>query len=751
MRFVRALVAVTLLSASVFAADLKVKVVDPNSSGVGSAQVSLLPADQTTPVGVLLTSSEGLASFTGISQGQFRLQVLAPGFAPQTVDVAVPQASTFTVKLNVAGATEIVVVTATRTPVSEQDSGASVSTLEAGQLQVMQPVAAADAIRFLPGAVVNTVGQRGGQASLFVRGGDSRYNKVIVDGVPVNDPGGIFDFGVVPLAGAERLEFLRGAQSTLYGSDAMTSVVQVFSQSGSTQSPELRFGADGGNFSTANGFASIAGAVDRFDYNVFGDQFNTQGSGINDDYSNSLQGMNAGAKLSDRTTLRLRARHANSRTGVQGEWKFNGQPLLPPDADARARQNNLMVSAELAYVASAHWQHRATAFEYNHRTLNEDTLAERGCDVSVFDFTDCYFRDVAHINRAGLNYQGDYIPRDWAQTTVGYEFEDENGFFDTAFTNIDPNDPTNPKGVIARQFTHGLRLNHALFAQQRITRGRISVVGGVRYVHNDSFGDRAVPRIALTFLALRGGSRLSGTRLRFGYSQGIKEPRFEESFGISGVFPSDPNPNLKPEENRAFETGFDQSFFGGKFAFSALYFNNHFRNQIEFTTNPVDFNGQYVNVNRSMAHGAEIQLQGRITSRISLSTAYNYTSTQILEAPLCTPQNFCDPLLAAGSPLIRRPRHSGSLLLNYLGTRWGANLGGSFVGRRADSDFLGLGITHAAGYARVDLGGWYIIQSHITAYANIENALNKHYEEVVGYPALGINFRAGVRFRFGGR
>jgi vitamin B12 transporter len=750
MRFVRTVVVVALFSGSVFAADFKVKVVDPNSSAIGSAQVSLSPVEQSTLVGVLLTSAEGLASFTGIADGPYRLQVLVPGFAPQTVNVTVPQASVFLVKLNVAGATEIVVVTATRTPVSEQDSGASVSTLEAGQLQVMQPVAAADAIRFLPGAVVNTVGQRGGQASLFVRGGDSRYNKVIIDGVPVNDPGGIFDFGVVPLAGAERLEFLRGAQSTLYGSDAMTSVVQIFSQSGSTQSPEVRFGAGGGNFSTANGFASIAGALDRFDYNVFGDQFNTQGSGINDNYSNSLQGMNVGAKLSDRATLRLRARHANSRTGVQGEWKFNGQPLLPPDADARARQNNLMVSAELAYVASAHWQHRATAFEYNHRTLNEDTLADRGCEVSVFDFTDCYFRDVAHINRAGLNYQGDYIPRDWAQTTVGYEFEDENGFFDTAFTNIDPNDPTNPKGVIATQFTHGLRLNHALFAQQRITRGRVSVVGGVRYVHNDSFGDRAVPRIALTFLALRGGSRLSGTRLRFGYSQGIKEPRFEESFGISGVFPSDPNPNLKPEENRAFETGFDQSFFGGKVAFSALYFNNHFRNQIEFTTNPADFNGQYVNVNRSMAHGAEVQLQGRITNRVSFNTAYNYTSTQILEAPLCTPQNFCDPLLAAGSPLIRRPRHSGSLLLNYLGSRWGANLGGSFVGRRADSDFLGLGITHAAGYARVDLGGWYAIQSHVTVYANIENALNKHYEEVVGYPALGINFRAGLRFRFGG-
>jgi vitamin B12 transporter len=746
MRVLRAVISLVVVSTYLFAADLKLRIVDPHSDAVAGAQVSVLHADESTPLIVVTTTGEGAVSLNGLSEGHYRVHVLAPGFAAQEADISLPQPSTFTLKLSVASASEIVVVTATRTPVPEQESGASVSTLESGQLQVMQPVAASDAIRFLPGAIVNTVGQRGGQSSLFVRGGDSRYNKVIIDGVSVNDPGGTFDFGTVPLAGADRLEFLRGAQSTLYGSDAMTSVVQVFTRAGSTESPEVRIGADGGNLSTAHGYLSLAGAHDRFDYHVFGDQFNTQGSGSNDDYSNSLQGANLGARLGDRTTFRIRARHSNSRAGVQGEWKFNGQPLLPPDADARARQNNLLASADLTITAFAHWQHRVTGVEYNHRTLNEDTLPDRGCDVTVFDFTDCFFRDLAHINRAGLNYQGDYIPRDWAQTTLGYEFEDENGTFNTQFTSTDANN--NP--IIVGQFTHGLRLNHALFAQQRITRGRFSVVGGLRYVHNGSFGDRAVPRVAVTLLALRGGSVFSGTRLRFSYSQGIKEPRFEESFGISGVFPSDPNPNLKPEENRAFEAGFEQSSFGGKYAFSALYYNNRFRNQIEFTTNPQDFNGQYVNVNRSLAHGAEVNFKGRLRNRLSLDSAYNYTSTQILEAPLCTPQHPCGPLLAAGEPLIRRPKHSGSALLNYLGNRWGANLGGSFVGRRPDSDFLGFNITHAAGYARVDLGGWYAINSHVTSYVNVENALNKHYEEVVGYPALGINFRAGLRFQFGG-
>jgi vitamin B12 transporter len=157
-----------------------------------------------------------------------------------------------------------------------------------------------------------------------------------------------------------------------------------------------------------------------------------------------------------------------------------------------------------------------------------------------------------------------------------------------------------------------------------------------------------------------------------------------------------------------------------------------------------------VNLNRSLAHGAELEFNGRPTSNLSVMASYVYTSTQILEAPLCTAQNFCSPLLEAGQPLIRRPKHSGSLLLTYLGHRWGGNLGGSFVGRRADSDFLTFNIDHAAGYARVDVGAWYALTTRITAYAHVENVLNKQYEEVVGYPALTANFRAGLRFRIGG-
>ena len=130
---------------------------------------------------------------------------------------------------------------------------------------------------------------------------------------------------------------------------------------------------------------------------------------------------------------------------------------------------------------------------------------------------------------------------------------------------------------------------------------------------------------------------------------------------------------------------------------------------------------------------------------------YLYLDSRYLTIHCATPTNALrHSLYETGNPLLRRPKHSGTMLLNYLGTRWGANLGGSFVGRRPDSDFVDDLVDHAAGYARIDLGGWYAINSRVTAYANVGNALNAHYNEVVGYPALTANFRAGLRFRIGG-
>jgi vitamin B12 transporter len=706
-------------------AQVKIKVVDPQDAVVTGAQVQLLKPGKPAPAAVQTTSAEGLAIFREAASGSYRVQVLAPGFAAETVDLS-PSAETITIKLRLATAAETVVVTATRTPVPSQAAGADVDSLSSRQLEVMQPIAADDTLRFLPGAIVNTAGQRGGISSLFVRGGESTYNKVIVDGVAIDIPGQTFDFGTLPLAQADRLEFVRGAQSTLYGSDAMTSVVQVWTRTGSTPIPELRFGADGGNFGTANGYVSLAGAHGRFDYNVFGDQFNTNGQGVNDAYSDSLEGANIGVALNDKTSLRVHMRHSNSHTGVPGEWDFNGDPLQPPDPSEWSQLNSLLGSVELTVTAPSGWQHRFSGFDYLYR-YNEVNL--NGDPARVDDFPS---HEYDHINHVGFEYQGDYSERTWAHSTFGYRIDNENGVV---------GDLDYPPS------TSGQRLTQDAYLQQQFTLGRLTAIAGGRFVHSSVFGNTGVPRVALTLLAFRGGQFFSGTRLRFSYATGFMEPALYQAFAGAPYYV--PNPGLLPERTRSFEAGFQQNLLASRWTLNATYFNNLFHDQIEYATNQAGL-GQFFNVQQSLAHGAEVELQGRIWKRLSLNTAYAYTSTQILQAPLCTPANFCDPVFDTGNPLLRRPKHSATTLFSYLASRWGANLGGSFVGRRPDSDFENFGINHAAGYARIDLGAWYAINSRVTAYANIQNALNDHYNEVVGYPALTANFRAGVRFRLGG-
>jgi vitamin B12 transporter len=712
------------LSMAAAAADLKVKVVDAQSAAVANARVSLMDGGSGRILGTQNTSSEGTATFVISGSGPYGIQVLAPGFAAETAEVS--SQTEISVRLRLATASETVVVSGTRTPVPGAAAGADVNLLTGGQLTTMRPLAASDAIRFLPGAIINDAGQRGGLTSLFVRGGESRYNKVIVDGVTINEPGGTFDFGTLRMDQTDRMEFVRGAQSTLYGSDAMTSVVQVWTRAGSSRVPELNFGADGGNFGTATGYGSLAGARGRFDYNVFGSQLNTNGEGINNAYSDSLFGANVGAALNDWASLRVRFRHSNSHTGVPGEWEFNGAALQPPDPSDWSQLNNLLGSVELSVQAPSGWQHHFTGFDYIYR-YNELNL--NGDVDRVFDFPS---HEVDHINRAGFEYQGDYSERSWAQTTFGYRVENENGFVG----NLAYGDQM-----------HGQRLSNDLYAQQQVTWRRLSMIAGGRFEHNSAFGNIGVPRVAVTWQALRGNEILSGTRLRFSYATAFKEPRLEETF--NGIPPNPfniANPGLRPEHTRAFEAGIQQDLLRGKYVFTATYFNNLFRDQINYVTvDFVNFVGEYSNVNKALAHGAEVGVQAKLRNRLLLNTAYTYTSTQILENP--APIN---DLYNLGQPLLRRPKHSATALLSYLGTRWGGTLGGNFVGRRPDSDFLGFGIDHAAGYVRVDLGGWYAVWPRITAYVNVENSLDRHYNEVVGYPALPVNFRAGLRFRIGG-
>ena len=409
----RALAFVSLLTSFTLASDLKIRVVDPQSARVAGARVEIVRTSDHVVEVVRVTDARGEATANALANGSYRIKVLAPGFAVAERAVSVPNESQLELKLAVLATPESVVVSATGAPMSAEESGSIVETLDHSQIEDLQPAALGEALRFVPGAVIADSGQRGGLTSLFVRGGESRYNKVIVDGVPVNEPGGVFNFGVVPLAQTDRIEFFRGANSTLYGSDAMTSVVQSWSRTGTSLVPDLEFGADGGNLGTAHEYASVAGAWRRFDYNLFGDHLTTDGDGINAGYFNTLVGTNIGYALSPNASIRFRGRNSQWRVGVPGIWDFNGQKLLPPDADQRARQADFTGNVELDVAAPAQWQHKLTLFDYHHDRRNLDTNDDRGCFVTSPTFLgeDCYFDDHLDVNRAGFDYQATWTPR----------------------------------------------------------------------------------------------------------------------------------------------------------------------------------------------------------------------------------------------------------------------------------------------------------------------------------------------------
>ena len=366
----RSFVFTLLISTAALASDLKISIQSPTGDRVAGVQVSLFRNSDNGGAGTQVTAGDGIATFAQVSDGAYHAIILAPGFAEQSLPVTFPQSGVISVQLKLTATPQTVVVSASATPEIAERTGVSIDLLNSEQLTTINPVAASDALHYLPGAIVSSTGRRGNLASLFVRGGESNYNKVLIDGVPVNDPGGTFDFGVVPMNNVERLEFVRGPESTIYGSDAMTSVVQLGPRPAARIRRRWNSERMGGTFSTAHGYASIAGARGRYDFNVFGDQFNTEGQGIQRRVFQFAARRQYRHSPVEPRVITYRIRHYNSYTGVQNNWWFNGSPEIPPDPNQYARQNNFLASAALTISGTGAWQHSITGFEYNHAAQN---------------------------------------------------------------------------------------------------------------------------------------------------------------------------------------------------------------------------------------------------------------------------------------------------------------------------------------------------------------------------------------------
>ncbi len=273
---------------------------------------------------------------------------------------------------------------------------------------------------------------------------------------------------------------------------------------------------------------------------------------------------------------------------------------------------------------------------------------------------------------------------------------------------------------------------------------RLFATAGVRLEHNGSFDFSATPRLSLAWHAHQAAPDqfLGLTRIKANFGMGIKEPTLVESFSESPFFLG--NPNLKPEQSTSFDAGIEQSFRNGKGVLEITFFENHFRNQINFiTTDFTTFAGTFFNVGKARARGMETTFRQALPLKLEIAGSYNFLDSLVLANSEVT-----DPIFAPGQPLIRRPHHSGYLDLKWKPGRWTWGATATLVGSRADSDFLGMGLTSNPAYYVLDLLMSFRLFSGASFYVIVNNASNQHFMEVLGYPALPARFRVGFSAGF---
>jgi vitamin B12 transporter len=681
-------------------------VTDPQGSVIARAQVSAEAIPPTGSPAHGVSASDGRFNLA-LPQGRYRVTIARDSFAPadQEITIAAGETRELQVRMALEPLSSKVVVTAQALPLDAESSPAPLTILTREQIDQRVATSLPDLLATQPGFSMGRTGPEGGTASLFLDGGNSNYTKVLVDGVPANTPGGLIDFSNFTLDNIDKIEIVHGAESALYGSDAMDGVIQIFTHRGTTRIPEFTAFADGGNFATGHGGADLSGLLGRFDYSTGFSDLETAGQGPNDAFRNRTLSGNFGWRISDTARINLALRDSASEAGTPGQTLL--QPANLTDSIAL---HNFDAGLRADFATGSHWHHQLSGTELYFREFN-------------FDPT---FPSFFQYNRAAFAGESTYLLHAFA-LTAGYEYEIENGFI--SFVGL-----------------HARRNNQAGFLDARWQPiARLTFNVGARAEDNADFGTRVVPRAGASYALRTAQGAFGDTRLHAAYGEGIVEPRFDQTFGDDPCFPG--NPDLSPEQSRTIHAGVEQKLASDRVRLTADYFDSRFHNIISFINGPstsaCPFGmGTFFNTSLARARGANLSGEARITRWLSGSANYTYDSTRTLSAPT-DPANL-DPNYLPGSRLLRRPVNSGNIVLNANYWRMNWNLSGYFTGQRFDYNFPGQIID--PGYALINLAATYNVARGFSVYGRIANLANKQYQEAYGYPALGREFRIGVKY-----
>jgi len=677
-------------------------IADPRGALIAGAQISAASILASGEPIHGVSSSNGAFSLS-LPPGRYQVKIVRDSFAPSTQELSIAAGETreLQVRMALEPLSSKVVVTAQTLPLNAESSPAPATILTRQDIDQRAAASLPDLLATQPGFSLGRTGAVGGQTSLFLDGGNSNYTKVLVDGTPLNTPGGLTDFSNFTLDNIDKIEVIHGAESALYGSDAMDGVIQIFTHRGTTRIPEFTAFADGGNFSTGLGGAQLSGLLGRFDYSSGVSDEETNGQGINDSFRDRTLSGNFGWRFSETARASLSLRDNVSAAGTPG-------PTSSPTPSDSIALHNFTSALHTEFTTGSHWHHQLNGTEFYFREFNAN---------------EAFGNSLYRYNRSSFAWQSTYLLKGFG-FTAGYEYEVENGF--TTSINL-----------------HARRNNQAGFLDLRWQPvSRLTLNLGAREEANAIYGTRFVPRAGASYALRIAQGDFGDTRLRVSYGKGIVEPRFDQTYGLDSCFPG--NPNLYPEQSRTVHAGVEQKLASDRVLLTADYFDSRFQNIISFQSDPVTFCGTFYNTNLASARGANLSGEARVNHWLSASANYTYDSTHTISAPT-DPVNL-DPNYLPGSRLLRRPVNSGNAMLNatFLGMNW--NLSGYFTGVRYDYNYPGQ--IANPGYARFDLAASYNMPHGVTVYGRIGNLADKQYQEVYGYPALGREFRIGVKYTF---
>jgi vitamin B12 transporter len=606
---------------------------------------------------------------------------------------------------------EGIVVSATlvETPVNE--IGSTVTVITDKEIEREQKRTLPDVLRTVPGLNIVQTGGPGGKTSVFMRGSNSNHTKVLIDGIDANDPSqdGVFDFGHVLTADIQRVEVLRGPQSSLYGSDSIGGVINIVTKSGEGP-PQFVGRIEGGSFETFNQSASVSGSVSRFRYSFNIAHFVVDDTPvtpldllppgrkrINDNYENITLSTKLGVDLTDIFTLDFVGRYTDSTLWFTGE-DFSFFPSVPAadQSEQNARQLFTRGDARLTLFGGA-FKNRFGVGYTNYRTAIQ--APDTGFGVPP--------ENINHGDRIKFDWQGNIELGKGHVLILGIE-DQEDRLIDSPIS-----------------AENG---NAAGFAElQSEVAPNLFVAASGRYDDNERFGGKATWRIAPAYLIPKTGTKLKGS-----YGTGFKAPSLTQLFVSFPTFNFFANPDLEPEESEGFDIGFEQSVAGERVQFGATYFHNDITNLIAANASFTSLE----NVGEATTEGVETFVAVAVTERFKVRVDYTYTDA-------------IDD--TTGLELLRRPKHKASLTANWRPIdRLSLSATMLSVGSQVDGNrSFSIQRLGTDPYFVVNLAADYDLGRGVTVFARIDNAFDERYENPTGFQRPGFGVFGGMRVAWG--